>query len=300
MDLFMAIKATKPPKAKNYPIFEVFGYPFYDKSAAAIASRAGRLCPFQGADIKCTKVSVTDPLGVCSVSDGSGYAITCPTRFKEGWIIERDAAAFFFAPGSTFKRMPEVRIKTRSGEAAGNIDVVLAKVQAPPEGSPPGSKPVLEDFGSVEIQAVYISGNVRVPFNEYMSNPDKYESEGFTGNKSPRADYLSSSRKRLAPQLIMKGGILKSWNKKQAIVLHKGFYDTLPDLSPAKLKKNDPKAEVAWLVYDLIKHPTEDRMVLTLNTQETTYTDFATALGIITVGDSGDVADFEAVLRTKL
>ncbi len=296
----MATKATKTPKAKNYPIFEVFGYPFYDKSAAAIASRAGKLCPFQGAGIKCTKVSVTDPLGVCSVADGAGYAITCPTRFKEGWIIARDAAAFFFAAGATVKRMPEVRIKTKSGDAAGNIDVVLAKVQLPPQGAPAGSKAVMEDFGSVEIQAVYISGNVRVPFTEYMANPAKYELEGFTGDKSPRADYLSSSRKRLAPQLIMKGGILKSWNKKQAIVLHKGFYDTLPDLSPAKLNKNDPKAEVAWLVYDLIKHPTEDRMVLTLNAQETTYTDFATALAIITVGDSGDVADFEAVLHTKL
>ena len=33
----------------------------------------------------------------------------------------------------------------------------------------------------------------------------------------PHADYLSSSRKRLAPQLIFKGGILKSWKKKTAV-----------------------------------------------------------------------------------
>ena len=38
--------------------------------------------------------------------------------------------------------------------------------------------------------------------------------------KVPRPDYLSSSRKRLAPQLIFKGGILKTWGRKQAVAVH--------------------------------------------------------------------------------
>ena len=33
----------------------------------------------------------------------------------------------------------------------------------------------------------------------------------------PRPDYLSSSRKRLAPQLIFKGGIFNTWKKKTAL-----------------------------------------------------------------------------------
>jgi len=35
----------------------------------------------------------------------------------------------------------------------------------------------------------------------------------------PRPDYLSSSRKRLAPQLIFKGGIINAWGKKTAVAL---------------------------------------------------------------------------------
>ena len=35
----------------------------------------------------------------------------------------------------------------------------------------------------------------------------------------PRPDFLSSSRKRLAPQLMFKGGILNYWEKKMAVAL---------------------------------------------------------------------------------
>ena len=52
----------------------------------------------------------------------------------------------------------------------------------------------------------------------------------WSGPNYPRADYLSSSRKRLAPQLLYKGGIFKQWHKKQAVALHKAFYATLPEL----------------------------------------------------------------------
>ena len=83
-----AARVPRAPRAKNYPIFEVFGYPFYDKSAAATASRAGKLCPFQGANVKCTKVSVTDPLGVCSVADGASYLGASPLHALGAGALE--------------------------------------------------------------------------------------------------------------------------------------------------------------------------------------------------------------------
>jgi len=63
----------------------------------------------------------------------------------------------------------------------------------------------------------------------------------------PKPDYLSSSRKRLAPQLIFKGGILHQWQKKMAVVVHRGFFDELPELETV----NEEQAEIAWFVYDL-------------------------------------------------
>ncbi|MFC4964767.1 NotI family restriction endonuclease [Alcaligenes sp. GCM10023179] len=270
------------------PLFEVFGFPYYSQSAEAIHHRARKLCPFQPEMVPCTKVSVSNPLGVCSVADGSSEAITCPTRFKEDWLIARNAAAFFFPPGAKYHILPEVRIKSGTGESAGNIDVVLAQVDSAGE---------VVDFGSIEIQAVYISGNVREPFEFYMRDPAANGAIGWTGTNSPRADYLSSSRKRLAPQMLMKGGILKSWGKKQAIVLHKGFFQTLPILEEIPETKKE-SADIVWLIYDLVQHPTEERFVLTL--VKSIYTEFGSALATITTRQAGEIASFEAVLRSKL
>jgi hypothetical protein len=58
---------------------------------------------------------------------------------------------------------------------------------------------------------------------------------------------LSSSRKRLAPQLIFKGGILDAWGQKTAVALNKGFFEALPPLQ--EVEKH--KADIAWLIYDL-------------------------------------------------
>ncbi len=270
------------------PLFEVFGFPYDNLSAEASRNRTSRLCPFQAPGTACTKVSVSDPLGVCSVADGRSEAITCPTRFKQDWLIAKHAAEFFFPAGASYKILPEIRIKSGDGGSAGNIDVVLAQVDEAGK---------IIDFGSIEIQAVYISGNVRDPFEFFMQDPRANGALGWTGAKYPRPDYLSSSRKRLAPQMIMKGGIFKHWEKKQAIVLHSGFYQTLPKLEELPQSKKD-EADIAWLIYDLVKHSTEDRFVLTL--VKTIYTEFGSALAAITTRDAGDVADFENVLAAKL
>ena len=67
-----------------------------------------------------------------------------------------------------------------------------------------------------------------------------------TGYNYPKPDYLSSSRKRLIPQMLYKGGIFQSWKKKQTVALQKSFFDTLPSL-PTTSKS---KADIAWFLYD--------------------------------------------------
>jgi hypothetical protein len=64
----------------------------------------------------------------------------------------------------------------------------------------------------------------------------------------PRPDYLSSFHNRLAPQLISKGGILHAWGKRIAIVLNRGFFNTLPKLQ--EVSKGE--ADIAWMVYDVV------------------------------------------------
>ena len=58
--------------------------------------------------------------------------------------------------------LTEVRLNDATGKSAGNIDVVLVAYDD-------AGKVI--DFGALEIQAVYISGNVREPFEYYMGDP---------------------------------------------------------------------------------------------------------------------------------
>ena len=110
----------------------------------------------------------------------------------------------------------------------------------------------------------------------------------------PGPDYLSSSRKRLAPQLIFKGGILNTWKKKTAVALDAGFFGTLPKLREVA----QDKAEMAWLVYDLKLNKADN--LYTLKRTKTVYTKFNKSLDQITKSEAGDINDFVNVLQEKL
>ena len=268
----------------NQPLAEVFGYPVNCLSSDAKRARKHKLCPFNNKVANCTKDKAKNPLGVCSVYHGDHVVSTCPVRFRQDWLIATDAADFFFPPGANWSTLTEIRLQDAEGESAGNIDVVLVAYDDAGK---------IYDFGALEVQAVYISGNVRNPFEFYMKNPAKNAAMDWTNEENyPNPDFLSSSRKRLAPQLIYKGGILNTWKKKTAVALDKHFFDKLPNLS--EVPKD--KAEMAWLIYDLKKSKdsyklTKDRIV---------YTKFDTALDSITRSKAGKLDDFIGKLQVKL
>ena len=264
----------------------MFGFPTDNQTAEAKRYRKGKLCPYNNKVPNCTKDKALDPLGVCSIFDESKQTtITCPIRFRENWIIAEDAASFFFSEDTSWTSLTEVRLKDANGQSAGNIDVVLVSYN---------EQGRLTDFGSLEIQAVYISGNIRNPFAHYMENPEDHAGIGWNGVNYPRADYLSSSRKRLAPQMLYKGGIFNEWKKKQAVAIHKSFYETLPKLPEVEKEK----ADVAWFIYDL--EFDEDKNRFSLCRYKTIYTAFEPVLLKITTAPAGPIGDFTNLLQTKL
>lgn len=189
-----------------HPLAEVFGFPIDNSSPAAERYRSNRLCPYNNKVPSCTKDKANDPLGVCSLLEGDRVTITCPIRFHQDWIIAEDAARFFFGNDANWTSLTEVRLNDRNGKSAGNIDLVLVAYD---------NSGQITDFGAVEIQAVYISGNVRCPFEYFMTDPSSRGNMDWSGQPNyPRPDYLSSSRQRLAPQLLYKGSIFHAWGKK--------------------------------------------------------------------------------------
>lgn len=270
------------------PLAEVFGYLIDDLSPKATRYRSRRLCPFNNKVPNCTKDKAKNPLGVCSVFHDGSPAITCPIRFREDWLITDDAASFFFGNSVSWSSLTEVRLNDAYGKSAGNIDVVLVAYE---------DNGKIIDFGALEVQAVYISGNVRDPFEYYMKNPRvRGQMDWSTQPNYPRPDYLSSSRKRLAPQLLFKGGILHSWQKKTAVALNKNFFDTLPSLTSV----HKSKADIVWLIYDLkmVKEDGWDRYKLTKIDE--VFTKFEPALLSITTPVTGNIDDFVKLLQEKL
>jgi hypothetical protein len=273
-------------KPSKHPLAEVFGFPVDNFSDEAKRFRAKRLCPFNNRVPNCTKDKANDPLGTCSIASDAGISITCPIRFRQNWVVMDAAAGFFFSPNSNWTSLTEVKLKDKNGQSAGNIDVVLVAYD---EGGG------VVDFGALEIQAVYISGNIRNPFNCYTKDPETNAQMDWTKQQNyPRPDFLSSSRKRLAPQLIFKGGILKTWKKKLAVALDSIFFNTLPKLE--EVEKN--LAEIAWLIYD-IRHDSKNNKY-DLELTKIVYTKFEQALDKITRSDAGNIEEFIGILQSKL
>ncbi|MBI4234669.1 hypothetical protein HY604_00010 [Candidatus Peregrinibacteria bacterium] len=269
---------------KTNPLAEVFGFPISNNSKKAKRYREKKLCPFNNKVPNCTKDKANNPLGVCSVHHNGAAIITCPIRFREDWFIIENAAKFFFDEKEKWTSLTEIKLLDQNGESTGNIDFVLVSYN---------EKGQLTGFASLEVQGVYISGNIRNPFDTYI---EKQSSKFIwpVGYNYPKPDYLSSSRKRLIPQMLYKGGILKSWNKKQGVALQKSFFDTLPNLPTV----NKEKADIAWFLYDLIPDKNNKHYNLTL--VETVYTEFEPALLRVTTPEPGNIEDFIGVLQDRL
>ncbi len=272
----------------KHPLAEVFGHLTMDFSEQAVNDRRNKLCPFNNKIPNCNKDKAKNPLGVCSIFHNHSPVITCPIRFRENWLIVKDAADFFFPEGATWSSLTEVRLNDVDGKSAGNIDVVLVAYD---------ERERVYDFGALEVQAVYISGNIREPFEYYMNNPEMNKNMEWPNHLNyPRPDYLSSSRKRLAPQLLFKGGILNSWNKKIAVARNKGFYETLPISRLNPVSKSD--GDIAWFIYDLVYDLDFNRLKLTK--VDEVFSKFQSSLLSITTPQPGKIDDFLKILQQKL
>ncbi|MGI8588206.1 MAG: NotI family restriction endonuclease [Chloroflexia bacterium] len=277
---------------QQFPLAEVFGFPPGNATQEAERYRHNKWCPFNNpTGPNCTKDSIENPLGVCSIMHAGSPTITCPVRFRQDWRIIDDAAAFFFPDRSMNLPAPrmlsEVPLKDAKGKSAGNIDMVLVTLD---------DTGVVTDYGALEIQAVYISGNVRGLFKRYMEDPANYDGtwSGWQVPNLPHPDYLSSSRKRLAPQLLFKGGILNAWKRKMAVAVQRSFFRTLPHLEAVAQED----AQLAWLVYDLEHKADRDQHDLVLS--DVVYTRFTDALFAITTPDIGEEGKFLADLQNRV
>lgn len=221
-------------------ISEIFGHGVGDHTDAAWADRNEKRCRFRNGP--CNKSSNTDPIGICSVSDGAEAASLCPARFLENGRIFSDAARIAFGEAAAFAIFPEIRIlqvpdpkKSGAMKKIGKVDFVLGKIV---EGN-------VTDFCAVEVQAAYFSGTeTRSALKYFIEN----QSFGML-NTFRRPDFRSSAQKRLIPQLQLKVPVFRRWGKKFFVVVDSQFFRSLPEFRTT----TTANSELTWLVYPLAR-----------------------------------------------
>lgn len=147
---------------RQHPLAEIFGFPVANTSAKAERYRTQRLCPFNNMVPNCTKDKANNPLGVCSVYHKNSAIITCPVRFREDWLIAEKAARFFFGEKTCWKSLTEIRLTDKNSQSAGHVDFLLVAYDQTGR---------ITDFGSLEVQGGYMSGNLRNPFDAFLAAP---------------------------------------------------------------------------------------------------------------------------------
>jgi len=268
----------------KHPLAEVFGFTTTDLSPKAQRYRSHRHCPFNNRVPNCTKEHPKNPLGVCSILHNNKPVITCPVRFREEWLITDDAASFFFEEGVRWSSLTEVQLTDAYGKSAGDVDVVLIAYDDAGK---------MVDFGAIEIQATSINGDARDPFDFYMKNPKENSLMDWSAQSNyPQPDYVSTIRESLVPQLIFKGSILNSWNKKMAIAIDRSYFEVLQNLVPVQKEE----AEIAWFIYDLELVANGEKEHYELRRGNVVYTKFQHTLAALSASYPDNLDHFMKLL----
>ena len=243
----------------THPIGEVLGSHWSNSPNVQNAT-----CPFKISSIHsstdCRKVRVENPLSVCSHREEQPKSVEkftclCPYRFFDDrkFSFMDSIKNFHFGGNVNAVFIPEVSLNTTEGKRIGNIDGVMLALDE--NGQPDHSKPAL-----IELQAVYVSGNIQNAFDWYLQNQSNISTLQYTGDNYPRPDFTSSHRKRLFPQLQYKFNALENAGKapKFSVVCDKPFWDSLGEMPICR--KVD--ADIHWVITEIRKKGDDTELVL--------------------------------------
>ena len=228
---------------------EVFGYPIWDTTDAALDARQRHWCPFQ--DRVCTKKSrlLNIPFGVCSTQRNEVVYSVCPERFEEQGSLEQtprvleDVALHYFGDLNNVIPFPEVRLPN-----VGSIDYVLVR-----------HKPMraeVDDFVTVEFQSDSTSGTGALVkgMRDFMEGADvRSRSYRFGMN-------TYDTIKRSITQLFNKGILYEAWGVKCYWIMQGYVYENLVTRYGLKKSGYNPEDASRFALYDLVS--SEDRLTL--------------------------------------
>ncbi len=226
-------------------IVEFFGYAPLDSAGFPFAS--DKKCPFT--KFPCTKPSH----GSCSLEQLDGHAvICCPNRlYADKYQILTDVAQVAFGGMPILQRAAELRTKVKQGTLTGDEVAVFGRnwnqeLAIPrPESSGKGTSNYYVDwilanvdkngklkaFTAVEVQTIDTTGNYSEQSEAYFAQKPFADKKGREPGFSNSGFNWENVSKRILPQLIYKGHVLRGEEK-----CSKGLFFVCPSAVLKRIK----------------------------------------------------------------
>ena len=213
-----------------------------DDQAKAIRSK--HWCPF--VDKICYKQSrlIRYPFGVCSAHFNNEEVALCPRRFLDGHVVFTDIAQHHFKTVNNILVFPEIRVKN-----VGSFDFVMLKHKA--------MSFEIEDFVAIEFQTGQTTGTGKLVqgLKDYLANKSVHDKSYAFGLN------LYDVWKRSFTQILAKGVIMESWQKKIYWVVQEPVYKDLERRYNLKSLDFQPEHSTVFALYDLKPTPERFRLV---------------------------------------
>ena len=215
---------------------EIYGHPIdatNDKAKRAFSSFS---CRFTGE--VCDKQSrmIDYPMGVCSVDYSDKKPIICPHRFLEDGLVFKNIALDAFGTLDNILLFKEVGLT-----GVGTFDFVLVKHK------PISSK--VEDFCTIEFQSDSTTGTGKLiqavkDFTKGNYNKDSSYAFGMNTYNTIKLSYI---------QMLTKGQVMETWNKKIFWVMQDFVFDNMTDRFDLSDMNFDKENQNFYHIYDLVK-----------------------------------------------
>lgn len=248
-------------------------------------------CPF--IDQKCTKRghNTRDPFPVCSIWRYKGRGkkrsverpvIVCPKRFFASSVVD-DILEHCWTGAYSREQIDVVR-EIKMGKA-GNVDMVICDTS---------NFPNIDDFISVELQAIDITGSVSDAYTAHLNGTELTSSPKYNFN-------TANVFKRYLTQLIKKGYFHHTWGKKIVAVVQDVLLEDIR--SRVRFAATDPKDEntsIVFMSYSLDPNSRNDDGFLDLRLKDVIGTEHSALMNAVVYEKPPDRNKFIEAIRRQI
>ena len=250
---------------------------------------AGYVCPFIGDTCIKRGHNTRDPFPVCTLwkLKGKGHnrqpnrpVIVCPKRFFQANIVD-DILEHCWIGEYNREHIQAVR-EVKMGKA-GNVDMVICDTSKLPD---------IENFVSVELQAVDITGTVSDAYTAHLNRKGLSSYPNYNFN-------MSNVSKRYLYQLIKKGYFHSTWRKKIVAVVQDFLLEDIRErVRFASTNPKDENTDIVFMSYTLETSSVNEEGFFDLKLQDIIGASHSALMSAVVYEQPPDLIQFKnAIIR---